>query len=172
MPSYYKLLWAEDPIINDIPGFVWPNEQTAIAHYDAFISWTHGDTEQPHLYEIKGPKAIQFPATFVTDLSYRSKRRRPQPLSDQEAREALDYFNTKDPEFFGLAMACDNPLHNNRLATPPFKDCSTCREQDELLFLDLAATVGVLKAYRPPEYGDEALDEYFIGVKSEMRKIK
>jgi hypothetical protein len=154
MSSYYKLLWAEDPVINDIPGFVWPDEQTAIAHYDDFVEWTYGETEQPHLYEIKGPKAIQSPVAFDGRLSYMPKRRRPQSLSDQEVREALDYFNTKDPEFFGLAEA---------------------GEQDELLFLDLAATVGVLKAHMPDHETDPegyALDEYFIGIKSEMRKIK
>jgi len=65
MPTYYKLLWSEDPIINDIPGFVWPDEQTAIAHYDDFVGWTYGETEQPHLYKINGPKAVQCPVAFA-----------------------------------------------------------------------------------------------------------
>jgi len=74
------------------------------------------------------------------------RRRRPQSLSNQEAREILDYFSTKDPDFFSEAEA---------------------GEQDELLFLDLAATVGVLKSYHNP-----VLDEYFMGTVAEMHKVK
>lgn len=146
MPNYYKLIWSEEPIINDIPGFVWPDEQTAIAHYDDFIEWTYGETETPHLYVVQGPKATQCPVSFASRLSYMPKRRKPQTLSSQEARAALEYFGTKPPDFFSLAIAT---------------------ERDELLFLDLAATVGVLKSYE-----NKVLDEYFMGVEGEMHKIR
>jgi hypothetical protein len=140
---YYKLLWDDSPTITDIPGFVWPNRETAIANYDEFCDWTYGPTNEPHIYEIDGPDPIQFPLCFAGRLCFNPKRNPPQKLSNPQ--QAFDYFSTKPTDFFSTAQAT---------------------EDDVLLFLNLAATVGAFRSAPNPK-----LDEYFVGIPCKMQNI-
>ena len=136
-------MWDEQPTVRRIPGFVFPDIQNAIANFDEFIGWTHGPTEEPHIYEMEAPSPFQFPLAFMSRLSFNPKRRPPKKLTQQQTQQAVQYFDKQDLEFFGLAAAT---------------------EQDVLLFHDLAATLGTLKSA-----DNSYIDELFVGIPVAMR---
>jgi len=144
--KYYKLIWDFSSKLYQIPGFVWPNEIEAIANYDEFIGWTHGETKTPHLYVMESENPIQFPLAFSSRLSHNHSRRPPRTLSDDELESTFKYFSTKDADFFSM------------------RDST---EDDVLLFLDFAASSPPLKS----AYNSQ-LDEYSIGKKTRMGFVK
>lgn len=148
--KYYKWIWSDEQLITGIPGFVWPDEQTAIAKYDDYIEWTCGDTKSPNLFVMEAPRAIEFPLGFDGRLCFDRRRRHPKPLTDLEQQRALAYFQDKSED-------CDGGFFGTNKAT----------EDDVLLFLDFAASVGAIKTSPNP-----VLDEYFIGREVKMIRTK
>lgn len=142
--KYYKWVWSEERTLHQIPGFVWADKQTATENYKQFKEWTWGETENPSLYLINEVEPTQFPIAFSSRLSYNPSRPEPKQLSQHELEEAMEYFSNLPVDFFSTKHAT---------------------EKDELLFLEIAATLRVLKSAHNP-----VLDEYFIGCEATMYK--
>jgi hypothetical protein len=81
-------------------------------------------------------------------MGWSPQRREPKPLTQAKFDEAMDYFSNLPLDFFGTNRATEN---------------------DFLLFLDVACTAAVLKPPRRDTQG--FLDEYFIGIKSECKRL-
>jgi len=98
--KYYKWMNTDKDEITMIPGFAFGSLADAIEMEDEVRSWIESDNL--NLYEFEGPNPIDTHLMFRSSMIYFRKY---EPLSKEGLKYAIEYFNDKPYDYFGLAIS-------------------------------------------------------------------
>lgn len=125
---YYKWMFEDQDRVRRVPGFVFVSIEDAAEYTDDFDDWCHNPGKSKKLFTFEGVEPTTIKQILTSHFGQRTPPYQTQDLTDAEVERVLDYFETKQVDYF----------------------CMAAGDAEIPLMLSVAKAVGCIKHAGPP----------------------